>query len=179
MTFEETLIPGVSIVSEQRHIDDRGYFTRIYCTEEFENRGLDLPTRQAAISHNARKGTLRGLHFIPVRYGEAKLVRCIRGSIFDVAADLRPSSPTFGRHITIELSARDGRALYLPRGIAHGFITLEDDSDVLYQFSEPHRAGIERGIRWDDPDLAIDWPFPPALLSQRDAELPLLAELAH
>ena len=176
MLFETTLIPGVTIIEEERYPDERGYFARVYCAGEFAEQGLELPMSQAAISHTARKATLRGLHYIPEEVGEAKLVRCVRGSIFDCAADMRRGSPTFGRHVAVELSAERGNALYLPRGVAHGFITLEDDCDILYQFSRAYRPGIELGIRWDDPDLAIAWPVPPALLSQRDADLPLLAE---
>lgn len=177
MRFATTGIPGVTIIEVERHDDDRGSFARIFCADEFAEQNLELPIRQAAISANRRRATLRGLHFIPEEQGEAKLVRCIRGRVFDVAVDVRPQSSTFGRHVAVELSANRQNALYLPRGVAHGFITLEDDSDILYQFSQPHRSGIERGVRWDDPDVGIDWPIAPAVISERDRALPLFADL--
>lgn len=177
MLFTATNIAGVIIVGADRHEDERGDFTRIFCADEFAEQHLELPISQAAISHNRRAATLRGLHFIPEERGEAKLVRCIRGRIFDVAVDVRAGSPTYGCHFAIELTADRQNALFLPRGVAHGFMTIEDDCDVLYQFSEPHRAGIELGVRWDDPDIAIAWPLEPAVISPRDRTLPLLAEL--
>jgi dTDP-4-dehydrorhamnose 3,5-epimerase len=177
MLFTATDILGVTIVGADRQEDARGHFTRIFCADEFAEQHLELPIRQAAISHNRRAATLRGLHFIPEELGEAKLVRCIRGRIFDVAVDVRPGSQTFGCHFALELSAERQDAIYLPRGVAHGFLTIEDDCEVLYQFSEPHRAGVELGVRWDDPDIAIKWPLEPAVISSRDRALPLLAEL--
>ena len=178
MRFAETAIAGVHIIDVDKHEDPRGSFARVYCADEFRAQGLELPDRQAAISHSRAKATLRGLHFIDELEGEAKLVRCIRGRIFDVAVDLRPGSPTFARHITAELSAEEGNALHLPRGVAHGFLTLKDDCDIFYQFSQPHRAGLEKGVRWDDPQIGIAWPLAPAVLSERDRALPLLSELA-
>ena len=177
MRFSETAIPGVVGLDVGKQEDARGTFARIYCAEEFRARGLELPDNQMAISHNRVRGTLRGLHFIDEQVGEAKLVRCIRGSIFDVAVDLRRQSPAFGRYISVELNAERGNAIYLPRGVAHGFLTLADDSDILYQFSQPFRSGLERGIRWDDPEIGIGWPLAPALLSDRDRTLPFLSEL--
>jgi dTDP-4-dehydrorhamnose 3,5-epimerase len=177
MLFTATNIIGVTIVGAERHEDARGHFTRIFCADEFAKQHLELPTRQAAISHNRRAATLRGLHYIPEELGEAKLVRCIRGRIFDVAVDVRLGSPTYGGHFAIELTADRQNALYLPRGVAHGFMTIEDDCEVLYQFSEPYRPGVELGVRWDDPDIAIEWPLEPEVISSRDRTLPLLAEL--
>ena len=177
MRFVETAIAGVHVIEVDKQEDERGSFARIYCADAFHAHGLELPDRQMAISHNRVKGTLRGLHFIEEEAGEAKLVRCIRGAIFDVAVDLRRKSPTFARHVAIHLNAERGNAIHLPRGVAHGFITLEADSDVLYQFSQPHRVGLEKGVRWNDPDLGIKWPIVPALLSDRDRALPFLSEL--
>jgi dTDP-4-dehydrorhamnose 3,5-epimerase len=177
MRFLETEIAGVHFIEVDRHVDDRGSFARIYCSYEFRSRDLELPDNQMAISTNLLRGTLRGLHFIEEEVGEAKLVRCIRGAIFDVVVDLRRQSPTFGRNVSIELSATRGDAIFIPRGVAHGFITLEDGCELLYQFSQPHRAVLEKGIRWDDPKLAIDWPLQPVVLSERDRSLPFLADL--
>jgi dTDP-4-dehydrorhamnose 3,5-epimerase len=173
----ETGIPGLYAIEVERYEDERGHFARIYCAEEFRAIGLELPDRQSAISHNRVKGTLRGLHFVEEAQGEAKLVRCVRGRVFDVAIDLRRDSPTFARHVSLELSAERQNAFFIPRGVAHGFITLKDNCDVLYQFSQPHRAGLEQGVRWDDPQIAIDWPCSPTILSDRDKGLPFLAEL--
>jgi len=177
MRFMKTAIPGVHIIEVDKQEDQRGSFARIYCADAFRANGLELPDRQVAISHNCVKGTLRGLHFIEEEVGEEKLVRCIRGAIFDVAVDLRRESPTFTHHVAIDLNAERSNAIHLPRGVAHGFITLEDDSDVLYQFSQPYRAGLEKGVRWNDPDIGINWPLEPALVSDRDRALPFLSEL--
>lgn len=175
MRFEPTAISGVTVVRSDAHEDGRGSFRRTYCAQDFRDAGLEPVEAQAAISRNARAGTLRGLHVIPEAEGEAKLVRCIAGRVFDVAVDLRPASPTYGKWTALELSADNGLALHLARGIGHGFVTLERGCDVAYQFSRPHRAGIERGVRWDDPDLAIDWPRAPEILSERDGALPSFA----
>ena len=177
MHFKATVIPGVHEIEVDIHSDDRGSFARVYCLDEFRAQGLELPDRQSAISRNPMKATLRGLHFIEEDLGEAKLVRCIRGRVFDVAVDLRRSSPSFGHHVAVELSEDKANALYIPRGVAHGFITLEDSSDLLYQFSQPHRAGLEKGVRWDDPDIAVAWPLVPTSISERDRSLPRLSDL--
>jgi dTDP-4-dehydrorhamnose 3,5-epimerase len=177
MQFLQTAIGGVHIIEVDKTRDERGSFARIYCSDEFRSLGLELPDSQIAISENRLTGTLRGLHYIEEDVGEAKLVRCIRGAIFDVAVDLRRGSSTFGRHVTIYLHAEAGNAIYLPRGVAHGFVTLEDESDLLYQFSQPHRAGLEKGVRWNDPNIGIKWPLAPVVLSDRDRTLPFLAEL--
>jgi len=178
MEFVETSIPNVMRVVSEPHHDERGHFVRTFCDEAFGRAGLELPTAQMAVSYNAKKGTLRGLHFIPAADGECKLVRCIRGAVFDVAVDLRPESPTFRHWTSIELSARNMDALYIPRGIAHGFVTLSDDADILYQFSQPHRPGLEQGVAWDDPDIAVDWPLSPVVMSDRDKSLPLVSQIA-
>ena len=178
MRFVATHIDGVHVIETEPHSDERGTFSRIYCADEFRAHGLELPDRQIAISQNRRAGTLRGLHYIVAASGEAKLVRCIRGRVFDVAVDVRRDSPTFGRYFSIELSGERPSALYIPRGFAHGFVTLEADSEVLYQFSQPHRAGLETGVRWNDPTINIRWPREPALISARDSALPWLTDVA-
>lgn len=177
MRFAETPIEGVFVVSSEIHADNRGSFQRSFCSAEFSERGLESVSAQTAISRNRAAGTLRGLHFIPEDQGEAKLVRCIAGCIFDVAVDLRSASPTYLEHVAVELDVDGGSSLYLPRGVAHGFMTLADASDVLYHFSLAHRPGVERGVRWDDPALAIDWPMPPTVMSERDRNLPFIEEL--
>lgn len=179
MQFLTTSIPDVFKIVTMPHNDARGHFARTYCDQEFIDAGLEQPTVQVALSHNTKKGTLRGLHFIPEAHGEAKLVRCVRGSIFDVAVDLRPHSKTFRKWFGLELSAKNMAALYLPRGIAHGFITLTDDADVLYQFSEAHRPGVEMGVAWNDAEIAIEWPLAPSIISERDRTLPMLSKIEH
>lgn len=179
MRFVATPVDGVYLVEAEPHSDERGTFSRIYCADEFRARGLELPDRQLAVSQNNLAGTLRGLHYILAEQGEAKLVRCIRGRVFDVAVDVRRNSPTFGLHVAIELDAERLSALYIPRGVAHGFLTLEPDSHILYQFSQPYRAGLESGVRWDDPKINIRWPSEPSILSERDRTLPWLADVAR
>ncbi|MWV26695.1 dTDP-4-dehydrorhamnose 3,5-epimerase family protein [Aurantiacibacter rhizosphaerae] len=181
MRFEETAIPGVFDIDSDIFTDERGSFQRAYCADEWRDHGLEPVEAQSGISRNRAPATLRGLHVIPEHEGpehegEAKLVRCIRGRIFDVAVDLRPGSATYLAHITRELDADRGNALYLPRGVAHGFMTLQSECDVLYQFSRPHRANVERGVRWDDPDIAVPWPMQPEVMSERDRNLPLVAQ---
>jgi dTDP-4-dehydrorhamnose 3,5-epimerase len=178
MRFVATPIEGVRVIEAEPHSDERGAFSRIYCADEFRAQGFELPDRQLAISQNKLAGTLRGLHYIVAAQGEAKLVRCVRGRVFDVAVDVRRDSRTFGLHFAIELNAELPRALYIPRGVAHGFLTLEDGSDILYQFSQPYRAGLEAGVRWNDPTINIQWPREPAMLSERDRALPWLADVA-
>ena len=140
------------------------------------SRAWNCPPRKWHSRTISREARSRGLHVIPEAVGEAKLVRCVRGGIFDVAVDLRPNSPSFGRWTGVELTADNYLALFLPRGVAHGYLTLTDAAEVAYQFSAFHRPGIEKGIRWDDPDVAIAWPFAPTVLSDRDRNLPALAD---
>ena len=177
MRFAETLISGVFELESDIHRDGRGSFERVYCAAEWRKQGLEPVHAQCAISRNGVTGTLRGLHFIPEQKGESKLVRCISGRIFDVAVDLRRGSPTRLQHYATELNADRGNSLYLPPGVAHGFITLEDDCDVLYQFSRLHRPGLECGVRWDDPGIGVDWPLTPVVMSDRDRTLPTVAEI--
>jgi dTDP-4-dehydrorhamnose 3,5-epimerase len=177
MIFTPTLLSGVIIVDVEPVSDHRGHFARWYCAGEFAEKGLEALGAQGAISRNTKRGTLRGLHFIEEHCGEAKLVRCVTGAIYDIAVDLRPASPTFKKWIGIELNGIGQRALYIPRGCAHGFLTLTDAADVTYQFSEPHRPGLEGGIRWDDPEIGVAWPFQPEIISERDNQLPYLKDI--
>lgn len=176
MKFTNTNIPGVIEIQPELHHDERGHFARTYCAQEFEKQGLELPVSQMAISHNTKPATLRGLHYIPADEGEAKLVRCIRGKVFDVAVDLRPGSPKFGQWVGLTLSDENMTSLYIPRGVAHGFITLSENTDLAYQFSNFHRPGVEKGVLWSDPDIAIDWPINPQIVSDRDMAMPTLSD---
>ncbi|HEV8629155.1 MAG TPA: dTDP-4-dehydrorhamnose 3,5-epimerase [Thermoanaerobaculia bacterium] len=172
MIFTATALPGVFVLAPERHADERGFFVRTYDRDELAAHGLDPTIAQGNLSFNHRRGTLRGLHFQAAPYAEAKLVRCSRGAIFDVVVDVRPGSPTRGRHVSVTLSADDGRQVYVPAGFAHGFQTLLDATEVSYQISAPFSAAHGRGFRYDDPTLAIPWPEPVTVISARDRELP-------
>jgi dTDP-4-dehydrorhamnose 3,5-epimerase len=173
MNFTETEIPGVLVVESEPHGDERGSFVRIFDTTEFAGRGLEAQPMQWSLSSNTRAGTLRGMHYQAEPHAEAKLVRCVRGALYDVALDLRADSPTFKRWFALELRAGDARALYIPEGLAHGFQTLEDDTEVLYAISAPYEASASRGVRWDDPAFAIDWPDAASrVISERDRTWP-------
>ena len=172
MRFAETAIPGVVLVDVEPHEDERGAFARLHCPEAFAAAGHPFAPVQTSLSRNPRAGTLRGLHYQPAPHAQVKLVRAVRGRIFDVALDLRPDSPTYRRWASAELSADNARALLIPDGVAHGFITLEPDTDVLYQISPAFQPGHEAGVRWDDPAFAIAWPAKPALISARDSGYP-------
>lgn len=172
MRFTETRVPGVVVVDIEPHADERGAFARLQCPEEFAAAGHAFQPAQTSLSRNPEAATLRGLHYHPAPFAETKLVRAVRGRIFDVAVDLRPESPTFRGWVAEELSAENARALLVPEGVAHGFLTLEPDTDVLYQISPAFRPGHEAGVRWDDPAFAIDWPAAPRLISTRDATYP-------
>ena len=177
MIFKETLLAGVWVVGMEPDHDGRGFFARSWCRDEFTRRGLAADFVQGSVSFNHRAHTLRGLHWQAAPHGEAKLVRCTRGRLFDVAVDVRPGSPTFAEWYAIELDADNRLALYIPEGVAHGFQTLEDATEVLYQISGYHHPESFRGIRWDDPRVAVAWP--PAegrIVSERDRTLPTLAE---
>jgi dTDP-4-dehydrorhamnose 3,5-epimerase len=172
MRFAETAISGVVVVDIDPHEDERGAFARLQCPAEFATAGHPFLPVQTSLSRNPHKGTLRGMHYQPSPYGETKLVRAVRGRIFDVALDLRPESATYHHWTAAELSADSGRALLIPEGVAHGFLTLEPASDVLYQISPAFAAGHEAGVRWNDPAFAIAWPAQPQLISPRDATYP-------
>jgi len=174
MKFVPTPLAGAFVVEIERLEDDRGFFGRSFCQEEFRAHGLSPVVAQCNVSWNRRRGTLRGLHFQASPHAEAKLVRCTRGVIWDVIVDLREGSPTRLRWHALELNAENRLALYVPEGFAHGFQTLADDSEVLYQMSEAHHPNLARGVRWDDPALAIKWPLSVPILSERDRSYPLL-----
>lgn len=172
MIFEPTRLRGTVLVSPERHTDERGFFARTWCAREFEAAGLSSGLAQCSVSWNERRHTLRGMHWEAAPQRESKLVRCTRGGIFDVVVDLRPESPTYLDHIRIELGADDHRALLIPPGVAHGFLTTEDRTEVLYQMDSFYAPEAERGARFDDPAFAIDWPAPPAVISERDRSFP-------
>lgn len=177
MIFQPTPLEGAFLLDAEPAADERGTFTRTYCADEFAARGLDAAFVQASLSHNHRKGTLRGLHYQAEPHAEAKLVACVSGAIHDVVADLRSASPTFGRVFTVVLDARQRRSLYIPRGVAHGFQTLTDDAVVEYHMTARYHPELARGVRWNDPTLHIEWPIGEAIISPRDRGLPRLEEL--
>jgi dTDP-4-dehydrorhamnose 3,5-epimerase len=172
MRFATTDLDGLVVVELQRIEDERGSFARIFCADAFASAGLATAFPQCNISLNRRRGTLRGLHWQDAPYPEGKLVRCTRGAVWDVAVDLRPDSPTFRRWLGFDLTASNGRALYIPPGFAHGFQTLEDDVEVFYHMTESYRSGLARGALWNDPAFSIAWPLPDPILSPRDASHP-------
>jgi dTDP-4-dehydrorhamnose 3,5-epimerase len=170
MRFIETPLNGAWVIDLDLLGDERGWFARTFDAAEFAARGLNPAVVQCNASFNARRGTLRGMHYQAEPHGESKLVRCVRGSIFDVAVDLRGGSPTLRRWHGVELSADNRLAFYIPPGLAHGFQTLSDDAEVLYQMGHPYVPEAARGVRWDDPAFAIDWPDPGGerIVSERD-----------
>jgi dTDP-4-dehydrorhamnose 3,5-epimerase len=170
--FTSTPLPGAVLIEPESHEDHRGSFTRIFCVEEFSAQGLETRLVQCSLSHNHRRGTLRGMHYQIAPREEVKIVRCIRGAIYDVIIDLRPDSPTYTKHFAVVLSAANRKALYIPKGFAHGFQTLEDDSEVLYQMSEFYSPQHARGVRWNDPAFGIEWPIPDPIILDRDASYP-------
>ncbi|HMK86089.1 MAG TPA: dTDP-4-dehydrorhamnose 3,5-epimerase [Steroidobacteraceae bacterium] len=174
MIFTESTLAGAFTIDLERLEDDRGFFARSFCAEEFAARGLPRVMPQSSVSFNARRGTLRGLHYQADPHAEEKLVRCTAGAIFDVIVDLRRGSPTFRRWAGLELTAGNRRSVFVPKGFAHGFITLREDTEVLYMISVPYVRGFERGLRWDDPALAVDWPIEPVHMAERDRTYPLL-----
>jgi dTDP-4-dehydrorhamnose 3,5-epimerase len=171
--FTETELPGAFVIDPCPIEDERGFFARSFCAEEFAAHGLPVHMPQSSVSYNRHRGTLRGLHFQAAPHTEEKLVRCTAGAIYDVIVDLREGSPTHHRWLGFELSAENRRALFVPRDIAHGFLTLADHTEVLYMISVPYAAGFERGVRWNDPAFGIRWPFEPVHIAARDAAYPL------
>ena len=172
MIFHATQIEGVVVVEPERLEDERGFFARTWDVAEFVERGLNPRLTQCSISYNRVRGTLRGMHFQAAPYEEAKLVRCTAGSLFDVAVDLREGSPTFGEWYGVELSAENRRALYVPEGCAHGFLTLEDGCEAHYQISQTYKPEAARGVRWNDPAFAISWPGEVVVINERDRSYP-------
>jgi dTDP-4-dehydrorhamnose 3,5-epimerase len=172
LTFRETKIPGVVIIESETAADERGSFARTYCREEFAEHGIDFEPVQVSRSKNLRAGTLRGLHTQESPRAEAKLVSCTRGAAFDVAVDVRPGSSTYGSWVSVELRADTDRSIYIPAGCAHGFQTLADETELLYLISEAYVPDLQRGLRWNDPRLRIDWPREPTVVSERDRGFP-------
>ncbi len=168
MIFTETQLKGAYIIDVERREDDRGFFGRTFCQDEFASRGLKVNATQCNISFNRKRGTLRGMHYQIAPRAEAKLVRCTGGSIYDVIIDLRSDSPTYCRWVSVELTAENRRALYVPEGFAHGFQTREDGSEVFYQMFEFYSPEHSSGVRWDDPAFGIQWPIPDPIMSERD-----------
>ena len=172
MQFTETRMPGAFIVELDRIEDSRGFFARSFCEQEFAAQGLGSRFAQCNVSYNARRHTLRGMHYQAAPHEEDKLVRCTMGTIYDVIVDLRPHSPTYLEWLAVELSAANRHALYIPKGFAQGFKTLCDDTEVFYQMSTSYVAGAARGLSWDDPAILIEWPPGTPILSERDASYP-------
>jgi dTDP-4-dehydrorhamnose 3,5-epimerase len=172
MRFEETRLVGAYVVDLEPRADERGFFTRTFCEREFGALGLPVRFPQCNLSRNVRQGTLRGMHFQAGPEPEAKVVRAVSGAIYDVIVDLRPKSPTFLEWLGVELSAETGRALFVPGGFAHGFLTLTPGTDVFYHMSDFYRPERDRGLRWNDPLLTVRWPSQPSVISLRDAEYP-------
>ncbi|MBF9031655.1 dTDP-4-dehydrorhamnose 3,5-epimerase [Rhodobacterales bacterium HKCCE3408] len=174
MIFSDTDLPGVQCVALEQHEDTRGFFARAFCAEEFARHGLFSSIAQINVSATRRKGTIRGIHFQRPPAAEAKLVRCVRGAILDVAVDLRRSSTNFGRWTACRLDAETGNALYLPEGFGHAFQALTDDVEMLYLHSTAYQPHLSDGVRFDDPTIGIEWPLPVKMVSDRDRALPLL-----
>jgi dTDP-4-dehydrorhamnose 3,5-epimerase len=174
MNFHETPLKGAFVIDVEPRTDPRGFFARAFCTQEFEGRSLEAGIVQANLSFNELAGTLRGMHFQRAPYAEVKMVRCIRGSIFDVIVDLREGSATYGQWFGETLSADNRRMMYVPKGFAHGYQALENGSEVFYMVTERYAPDFEGGLRWDDPSIGIEWPISDPIVSDRDRAHPLL-----
>ncbi|HEX9142541.1 MAG TPA: dTDP-4-dehydrorhamnose 3,5-epimerase [Gaiellaceae bacterium] len=172
MKFVETPLRGAYVLELERFEDERGFFARTFCEDEFRARGLDPRVAQCNVSFNEKNGTLRGMHYQAAPHDETKLVRCTMGAIHDVVVDLRRDSVTYRKAFAVELAAQNRLMLYIPTGFAHGFITLTDHTEMHYQMSKAYAPGSRRGFRWDDPTFAVEWPRQPSLLSAQDAAWP-------
>lgn len=172
--FQKTKLDGVFLLEIERRDDERGFFARVFCDQEFSKHGIEFTVRQCNRSFNKSRGTLRGMHYQAEPYAEGKVVWCVRGAMHDVVVDLRKDSPTYLHHITAELTEENGRMIYIPAGFAHGFLTLRDNTEVFYWMSAAYHPEAARGLRYDDPSLAITWPFPPTHISDRDSNFPSL-----
>jgi len=170
--FSPTRIPGVWTIDTEFAIDERGAFGRLFCASEFAACGLCSSYTQSSLSRNPKAFTLRGMHFQASPHEEVKLVRCTRGALYDVLIDLRPESPTYREWLGVELTAENARAVYVPGGVAHGFLTLGDDTEVLYHMETEFQPQAARGIRWDDPAISVEWPAEPRIMSSRDRNYP-------
>ena len=177
MLFTETKLTGAFIIDLERREDDRGFFARAFCQNEFSDHDLKPVIAQANIGFNRRRGCVRGMHFQYPPAAETKVVRCTRGGVFDVIVDLRPESPTYLEHISVELTADNHRAIYIPERFAHGYQALEDETETSYQVGEFYTPGAEGGLRYDDPDLGLTWPLSVTEISEKDERWPLLAEV--
>ena len=177
MVFTETKLSGAFIIDLERREDSRGFFARAFCQHEFGDHGLKPLIAQANIGFNQRRGCLRGMHFQYPPAAETKVVRCTRGAVLDIIVDLRPESPTYLEHVSVELTADNHRAIYIPERFAHGYQTLEDETETSYQVGEFYTPGAEGGLRYDDPALALTWPLPISEISEKDAAWPLLSEV--
>ncbi|HVX52217.1 MAG TPA: dTDP-4-dehydrorhamnose 3,5-epimerase [Chitinophagaceae bacterium] len=175
MNFTETKLPGAYIIDINKLEDDRGFFARTFCKKEFAIFGLNTDICQCNISYNQKKSTLRGMHMQLAPYEEAKIIRCSRGAVYDVIVDMRINSNTFKQWISVELDELNRRMLYVPEGFAHGFMTLADDTEVIYEITQFYKQGFEAGYRWDDPVLNIKWPASPVVISQKDSSYSLIA----
>lgn len=174
MIFHETKLAGAFIVELERKEDPRGFFARAYCAGEFKRHGIDFQVAQANISHNHKTGTLRGMHYQGEPVSETKFIRCIRGAVWDVIIDMRPDSPTYLQHLGVELTADNGRAIYVPDRFAHGNQALADGSELFYLMGGFYTPGFERGVRYDDPAVGIRWPLPVSSVHPKDLEWPLV-----
>ena len=172
MIFCEIELKGAYIIDMEKFHDERGFFARSWCQNEFQSHGLNSNLVQCNVSFNAKKGTLRGMHYQIAPFEEAKLVRCTRGSIYDVIIDLRRKSSTYKQHFGITLNSCEHTMLYVPEGFAHGFLTLEDDTEIFYQMAEFYSPECARGVRWDDPAFGIEWPIEVRVISDRDTNYP-------
>ena len=172
MIFHDTKLQGAFLIDVEKLVDERGFFARSFCHEEFRTHGLNPRLVQCSLSFNRRRGTLRGMHYQSAPYGEDKLVRCTRGAMYDVIVDLRRDSVTFKQWLAVELAADTCRMLYIPQGVAHGFQTLQDDTEAFYQMSEFYHVECAKGFRWDDPTFGIEWPLPKPILSMNDRAFP-------
>jgi dTDP-4-dehydrorhamnose 3,5-epimerase len=170
--FRELSLPGAYLVEIEPRADERGFFARTFCEDEFAAAGLLTRFPQASVSYNARRGTVRGMHFQAAPHEETKLVRCLAGAVYDVIVDLRPESPTYLRSIGVELTAKNRSALYVPKGFAHGFQSLQDDSELLYMIDEGYVSNAARGIRWNDPSIDVQWHDPIRVIAEKDNEFP-------
>jgi len=172
MIFTEGALPGTYVIDPERKADARGYFARIFCRQEFAAHGLNQTVVQANVSVNEQRGTLRGMHYQAAPHQEVKVVRCTRGALYDVIVDVRSDSDTYGEWMGVELTAENGRALYVPEGFAHGYITLTDDTEAVYFVSTFYAPEFERGLRYDDPAIGIEWPVAVSVVSEKDRQWP-------
>jgi dTDP-4-dehydrorhamnose 3,5-epimerase len=174
MIFHETKLAGAYIVELDRKTDTRGFFARSFCAAEFERQGIDFQPVQANLSHSNAKGTIRGMHYQGESVRETKFIRCVHGSVWDVIIDMRPDSPTYRQYVGVELSAENGRAIYVPDRFAHGNQALTEDAELLYLMGGPYTPGFERGVRFDDPAIGIEWPLAMTVIDDKDLGWPLL-----